>query len=214
LLHAECECRAVNEWIASLGKRLFSGSLTSTPAPVAIFEPQSYLQKLANPWAYTHYLLQAAEATSKLKRLQLVLAWYISGLRHNVDTWRKPFNPVLGETWQGQAAGGRIKVYFEQISHHPPIAAYLLQGPGVCMRGTVEAAVQLSMKWRGFKQLFKGPQTIEFADGDTIDFLEHPHFTVKSAPPRAACDMACSARHGACTRAGAQPQPGCIGRRE
>lgn len=35
----------------------------------------------------------------------------------------KPFNPTLGETFQGEIAGN--KVYAEQICHHPPISSFL-----------------------------------------------------------------------------------------
>ena len=46
------------------------------------------------------------------------------------QSWRKPFNPVLGETWQGCLSDGS-KVFLEQISHHPPISAFQLDGPSV-----------------------------------------------------------------------------------
>ena len=35
---------------------------------------------------------------------------------------KKPFNPILGETYQARA--GSLKIAFEQISHHPPISAF------------------------------------------------------------------------------------------
>jgi hypothetical protein len=37
----------------------------------------------------------------------------------------KPFNPILGETYQGIIGG--IPIYFEQISHHPPISAFYMK---------------------------------------------------------------------------------------
>jgi hypothetical protein len=40
----------------------------------------------------------------------------------------KPFNPILGETFQGVIDG--CPVYAEQISHHPPISSILLVGRG------------------------------------------------------------------------------------
>lgn len=150
------------------------------PAPVTIFEAQSYLQKITNPWAYTQYILRAAATSDKLTRLELILGWTVAGLRHVVDTWRKPFNPLLGETWQGEAAGGRIKVCCEQISHHPPVASYVVIGPGFRMTGTMHAGVQLSMKWQGFKQIYNSKRRIEFDDGDIVDFQDHPSFIVKS----------------------------------
>jgi hypothetical protein len=39
----------------------------------------------------------------------------------------KPFNPILGETFQGFLGG--IPIYYEQISHHPPISAYYMKSP-------------------------------------------------------------------------------------
>jgi hypothetical protein len=126
------------------------------------------------------FLLRAAATSNKLERLELVLTWTIAGLRHVVDTWRKPFNPVLGETWQGEAAGGRVKAFFEQISHHPPVASFVVRGPGFRMTGTMHAGVQLSMKWQGFRQIYNRKCRIEFDDGDVIDFHDHPSFIVKS----------------------------------
>lgn len=37
----------------------------------------------------------------------------------------KPFNPILGETFQASIGG--IPIYLEQISHHPPITAFYMK---------------------------------------------------------------------------------------
>jgi hypothetical protein len=37
----------------------------------------------------------------------------------------KPFNPILGETYQGIVGG--IPVFLEQISHHPPISTFYMK---------------------------------------------------------------------------------------
>ena len=37
---------------------------------------------------------------------------------------QKPFNPILGETFQCFLKG--IPLCYEQISHHPPISAYYM----------------------------------------------------------------------------------------
>ena len=42
--------------------------------------------------------------------------------------WAKPFNPVLGETWQAALPDGTA-IALEQISHHPPISAFQMHGP-------------------------------------------------------------------------------------
>jgi Oxysterol-binding protein len=47
-----------------------------------------------------------------------------------LQSWKKPFNPLLGETWQAQQAGGGCQIFMEQLSHHPPISAFEMIGPG------------------------------------------------------------------------------------
>jgi hypothetical protein len=46
---------------------------------------------------------------------------------------RKPFNPVIGETFQAKLAGGSYNA--EQISHHPPISAIFFEGDGYKIYG-------------------------------------------------------------------------------
>ena len=52
-----------------------------------------------------------------------------SGLHHSFEKWKKPFNPILGETWQASLSDGS-QMYMEQISHHPPVSAFHIEGPG------------------------------------------------------------------------------------
>ena len=39
----------------------------------------------------------------------------------------KPFNPILGETFQ--ATMGEYEIALEQISHHPPVSAFQIWNP-------------------------------------------------------------------------------------
>ena len=55
---------------------------------------------------------------------------FVAGLQHCFQSWRKPFNPILGETWQATLSDG-TELFLEQISHHPPISAFQMFGPGV-----------------------------------------------------------------------------------
>ena len=50
------------------------------------------------------------------------------GFHHAFARWAKPFNPILGETWEA-ALPDSAHVFLEQISHHPPITAFQLLGP-------------------------------------------------------------------------------------
>lgn len=41
-------------WVKSMGRQILAGNLNlvNTSFPVLMFEPRSYLQKLADPWIY------------------------------------------------------------------------------------------------------------------------------------------------------------------
>jgi hypothetical protein len=44
----------------------------------------------------------------------LLLLLAASGLHHSVENWKKPFNPILGETWQATMPGG-LQLFMEQV---------------------------------------------------------------------------------------------------
>ena len=48
----------------------------------------------------------------------------------------KPFNPILGETFQAKV--GDSMTYSEQISHHPPILYYYVVNPKFKLWGPIE----------------------------------------------------------------------------
>lgn len=55
----------------------------------------------------------------------------------------KPFNPILGETYQGFIDG--CPVYGEQTSHHPSTSSLFLVGRGYFVSGNIESTVLLNM---------------------------------------------------------------------
>ena len=64
-----------------------------------------------------------------VRPLLLCTCVIIAGLHHAFENWRKPFNPILGETWQATLSDG-TSMHMEQISHHPPVSAFHMEGPG------------------------------------------------------------------------------------
>ncbi|CAL5223830.1 g6406 [Coccomyxa viridis] len=93
-------------------------NLTRITLPIRVFETRSFLQRLTDNWAYIHLLEQAADAADPADRMRYLVAFVIGGLRRQTSTL-KPFNPILGETYQAQYSSG-LQVYAEQSSHHPP----------------------------------------------------------------------------------------------
>lgn len=76
-----------------------------------------------------HYLNFAAESSS-LERMKYLTSFLVHSFHLNLYSY-KPFNPVIGETFQSivkipdSPELGSINVYAEQTSHHPPILNFL-----------------------------------------------------------------------------------------
>ena len=60
------------------------------------------------------YINAAAAAPDPLERMKLLLTWSISGMHRGFEVWKKPFNPILGETWQAELDGG-VSLFMEQV---------------------------------------------------------------------------------------------------
>ncbi|KAL4458310.1 hypothetical protein ABPG75_013175 [Micractinium tetrahymenae] len=166
----EAQRGAIVEVIKSLGKNLLAGNLDllKVSLPVRMFEPRSYLQKLADPWVYPRFLRLAAEAADPVERLKWVVTYFIAGFHHAFERWAKPFNPVLGETWQAGLSDGS-RIFLEQISHHPPISAFQLAGPDGLYTFTGLSQPSVSYGTNAVKTTAKGYRVLDFADGGRIE---------------------------------------------
>lgn len=89
--------------------------------PVVIFEPMTMLQKMAELMEYSHLLDEADKYEDPYMRLVYATSFFISVYYAYQRTW-KPFNPILGETYEMVNHGG-ITFIAEQVSHHPPMSA-------------------------------------------------------------------------------------------
>ncbi|CAL5334178.1 unnamed protein product [Camellia sinensis] len=89
--------------------------------PVLIFEPMTMIQKMAELMEYSYLLDQADECEDPYTLLVYASSWAISVYYAYQRTW-KPFNPILGETYETVNHGGMAFVA-EQVSHHPPMSA-------------------------------------------------------------------------------------------
>ncbi|XP_014220050.1 oxysterol-binding protein-related protein 2 isoform X2 [Copidosoma floridanum] len=117
--------------VLSLGK-----DLSKITMPVMFNEPLSFLQRVAEYMEYAKLLKQAALETSPLARLQRVSAFAVSAMASNYDRLGKPFNPLLGETYELQRDDFRI--ICEQVSHHPPVSAFHADSDDFIFHGSIQ----------------------------------------------------------------------------
>jgi len=88
--------------------------------PVTLFEPTSVLQTMVEPLRHSDLLFKISATEDPIDRICLVAAFCVSLFSYYVRTL-KPFNPVLGETYEYVPPSKAYKSLCEQVSHHPPI---------------------------------------------------------------------------------------------
>lgn len=72
-------------------------------------------------------------------RLLLISAFAASSYASIYVRRTKPFNPLLGETFEYIDKDKKFRLMTEQVSHHPPIAAFTVDGAGYSMWGHAHA---------------------------------------------------------------------------
>lgn len=156
--------------IKSLGKNLLAAkNLTAVTLPVIVFEPRSYLQRLCDGWwSAPIFLKKAAETEDPVERFKLVITFVMCGF-HNTCAQLKPFNPILGETYQARYEDGTT-IFCEQSSHHPPVTNWQLFGPNNEFQ--VYGYGEWTAGFRGNTVIGhqKGPNYVSFGDGTVIEY--------------------------------------------
>jgi hypothetical protein len=132
----------INLW--AILKPLIGKDFTKVALPVILNEPLGALQRCCEDLEYYELLDQASETSDNLERMVLITLFALSS--YNNTQFRagtKPFNPLLGETFEYQNSS--FKFLAEQVSHHPPLSASYAE--------SVEKVDGLS-KWR-FSQVMR-----------------------------------------------------------
>ncbi|XP_022413663.1 oxysterol-binding protein-related protein 7 isoform X3 [Delphinapterus leucas] len=98
--------------------------LSKVSMPVQLNEPLSTLQRLCEELEYSSLLDQASQTTDPCERMVYIAAFAVSAYSSTYHrAGCKPFNPVLGETYECERPDRGFRFISEQVSHHPPISA-------------------------------------------------------------------------------------------
>jgi len=97
--------------------------VSNIAVPVTVNEPTSFLMRLCEQTQYSELLDKAALSDDSLERLTYISTFAISCYTVAERTG-KPFNPLLGETFEFVLEErDNLRFISEQVSHHPPIGA-------------------------------------------------------------------------------------------
>ncbi len=119
-----CQDGIVMELLKTASYELLHGrGIIGFSLPVRMFEPRSTLERIADWWCTGPvFLPKAADAVDVVERVKWVTAFVVGGLYTSAPQ-RKPFNPILGETFEGFWPDG-TNIFMEHISHHPAISYF------------------------------------------------------------------------------------------
>ena len=95
--------------------------ITRFCVPVYFNEPISMLQKVSEIMVNSDLMEKASAEKDSLMRLAYVAAFSVGQYGYTTSRTTKPFNPILGETYEYLGKG--FKLFAEQVSHHPPVSA-------------------------------------------------------------------------------------------
>ncbi|CAL8279905.1 unnamed protein product [Lota lota] len=114
--------------IWSILKKCIGMELSKIAMPVMFNEPLSFLQRLAEYMEHTYLLQQANTSTDSVERMKCVAAFAVSAVASQWERTGKPFNPLLGETYELIREDLGFRWLSEQVSHHPPVSAFHAEG--------------------------------------------------------------------------------------
>ncbi|XP_061030984.1 oxysterol-binding protein-related protein 7 isoform X5 [Eubalaena glacialis] len=98
--------------------------LSKVSMPVQLNEPLNTLQRLCEELEYSSLLDEASHTTDPCERMVYIAAFAVSAYSSTYHrAGCKPFNPVLGETYECERPDRGFRFISEQVSHHPPISA-------------------------------------------------------------------------------------------
>jgi len=159
--------------VKSVGSKLKEGKildLLKISRPALISAPRTYLECIAGDFLATKFLDKAAATDDPVLRLKHIIAFTVSGLHRNIVALGNngPLNPILGETFNAEKRDGTT-IFCEQISHHPPVSAYLVNHP----RGDYKlyGCGEVTAKMVGLNTINGqklGNTTIEFKNGGKV----------------------------------------------
>jgi len=133
--------------------------LSKVVLPTFILEPRSFLDKISDYYYHADIISKAAAESEPFMRMKTVVQWYLSGFYKKPKGLKKPYNPIIGETFRcywDHSNGSKTFYLAEQVSHHPPISSFYATNrqDGFTISGTILA-----------KSKFYGNSTSAILDG-------------------------------------------------
>ncbi|CAL0327981.1 unnamed protein product [Lupinus luteus] len=145
--------------------------LSGVCLPVYFNEPLSSLQKCFEDLEYSYLVDRALEwgkQGNDLMRILNIAAFAVSGYASTEGRQCKPFNPLLGETYEADYPDKGLKFFSEKVSHHPMVVACHCEGRG--WKFWADSNLKGKFWGRSIQLDPVGVLTLQFEDGETFQW--------------------------------------------
>ena len=169
-----CDDREKRPGVWAVLKSNIGKDFSRIAIPIQFNEPLSALQKWSEDIEYADMLDTAFRLTNPQERLAYIAAFHCSHYSDTMHRLYKPFNPILGETFElvRDDIGEGVRYFSEQVSHHPPVSACHSIG-AIGWEYSTTLDVKNAFKGKDMEVYPQGTSHIRFPNGD--------HFTYKRA---------------------------------
>ncbi|XP_068332922.1 oxysterol-binding protein-related protein 1D-like [Pyrus communis] len=145
--------------------------LSGVCLPVYFNEPLSSLQKCFEDLEYSKLVDRASEwgkQGNDLMRILNVAAFAVSGYASTEGRQCKPFNPLLGETYEADYPDKGLRFFSEKVSHHPMVVACHCEGRG--WKFWADSNLKGKFWGRSIQLDPVGTLSLQFEDGETFQW--------------------------------------------
>ncbi|KAK7280938.1 hypothetical protein RIF29_08517 [Crotalaria pallida] len=145
--------------------------LSGVCLPVYFNEPLSSLQKCFEDLEYSYLVDRALEwgkQGNDLMRILNIAAFAVSGYASTEGRQCKPFNPLLGETYEADYPDKGLKFFSEKVSHHPMVVACHCEGRG--WKFWADSNLKGKFWGRSIQLDPVGVLTLQFEDGEKFQW--------------------------------------------
>ncbi|XP_027096883.1 oxysterol-binding protein-related protein 1D-like isoform X2 [Coffea arabica] len=145
--------------------------LSGVCLPVYFNEPLSSLQKCFEDLEYSYLVdraLQWGKQGNDLMRILNIAAFAVSGYASTEGRQCKPFNPLLGETYEADYPDKGLRFFSEKVSHHPMVVACHCEGRG--WKFWADSNLKGKFWGRSIQLDPVGILSLQFEDGETFQW--------------------------------------------
>ena len=161
-------------------KEMITAMTQNKPAPVYFNEPLSMGQRQCEKFYYLSLLKKVCQE-SKNKSLQIayISAFIIGELFLSLNRNLKPFNPIIGETYEYFDNEKNFRYCSEQVSHNPQITAFFGETPDFALYGDTKNSTSFKILKGAMELTFKNKVHLHIKSTNDHFVYNRPNVMVK-----------------------------------